>query len=209
MSETVKTGPTAGGTAGRTNVRARRVARLAAVQALYQVHLSGATSAAVLADFEPHRLAQDQEGIDLAEADRDFLRELVEGVLAEETALDDMLTAVLAEDWPVERLEILLRVILRAGTFELAYREDIPPRVTITEYVPDQRVVYEAVGSAGTIRHSFALAPADGGVQVTKGCDVVQAKFPFSIFAPIVTTFLTPGNLQGDLQRIKEKIEGA
>ncbi len=135
MSETVNTGPTAGGTAGRTNVRARRVARLAAVQALYQIHLSGATSAAVLEDFEPHRLAQDQEGIDLAEADRDFLRELVEGVITEETALDDMLTAVLAEDWPVERLEILLRVILRAGTFELAYREDIPPRVTITEYV--------------------------------------------------------------------------
>ncbi len=81
--------------------------------------------------------------------------------------------------------------------------------VTITEYVPDQRIVYESEGSAGTIRHSFDLAPADGGVQVTKGFDVVQAKFPFSIFAPIVTAFLTPGNLQGDLQRIKEKIEGA
>ena len=135
MSGTAHTGLAAGGTASRTNVRARRVARLAAVQALYQMHLSAATTEAVLEDFEPQWLAQDLEGVDLADADREFLRQLVEGVASEEAALDDMLTAVLAEDWPVERLEILLRVILRAGAFELAYREDIPPRVTITEYV--------------------------------------------------------------------------
>lgn len=135
MTGKAKTGTATGGKDGRTKVQARRGARLAAVQALYQIHLSGATPEAVLGDFGPHRLAQDQEGIDLADADPVLLRELVEGVVAEETALDDMLTAVLAEDWPVERLEILLRVILRAGAFELAYKEDIPPRVTIKEYV--------------------------------------------------------------------------
>ena len=81
--------------------------------------------------------------------------------------------------------------------------------VTITEYVTDQRIVYEAEGNAGTIRHSFDLAPVDRGVQVTKGFDIVQAKFPFSIFAPIVKAFATPRELQGDLQRINEKIEGA
>ena len=81
--------------------------------------------------------------------------------------------------------------------------------VTITEYISDRHIVYEAEGNAGTIRHSFDLAPADGGVQVTKGFDIVQAKFPFSIFAPIVKAFITPRELQGDLQRIKKKIEGA
>ena len=81
--------------------------------------------------------------------------------------------------------------------------------VTITEYVADRHIVYESEGNAGTIRHSFDLAPADGGVQVTKGFDVVQAKFPFSIFAPVVKAFITPGELQGDLERIKKKIEAA
>ena len=81
--------------------------------------------------------------------------------------------------------------------------------VTITEYVADQRIVYESEGKAGTIRHSFALAPVDGGVQVTKSFEVMQAKFPFMIFAPLVTAFSASGNLRGDLQRIKEKIEAA
>jgi N utilization substance protein B len=60
---------------------------------------------------------------------------LVKGVAAEAASLDDMLAAVLAEDWPVERLETLLRVILRAGAYELGYRPEIPARVAITEYV--------------------------------------------------------------------------
>ncbi|MDZ4278272.1 MAG: SRPBCC family protein [Dehalococcoidia bacterium] len=80
--------------------------------------------------------------------------------------------------------------------------------VTITEYVPNQRIVYQAEGNAGVIRHSFDLTPVDGGVQVTKGLDVVQAKFPFSLFAPIVKAFIAPGGLNGDLERIKAKVEG-
>ena len=81
--------------------------------------------------------------------------------------------------------------------------------VTITEYVPNQRIVYESAGKAGLIRHSFDLAPAEGGVQVTKGFEAVQAKFPFSLFLPIVSAFVLPGALQGDLQRIKEHVEGS
>lgn len=81
--------------------------------------------------------------------------------------------------------------------------------VTITEYEPGKRVVYEADGNAGTLRHWFEVSPADGGTQLTKGLDVVKAKFPFALFVPIVTTFIAPGGLRGDLSRIKAKLEGS
>lgn len=80
--------------------------------------------------------------------------------------------------------------------------------VTITEYVPNQRVVYEASGNAGLLRHSFEVAPADGGVRLTKSVDIVQAKFPLTLLAPLVKMFIIPGSLDGDLQRIKQRIEG-
>ena len=81
--------------------------------------------------------------------------------------------------------------------------------VTITEYVPNQRIVYQSAGNAGLIRHSFELAPAEGGVQVTKGFEPVKARFPFSVLLPIVSLFVLPGALGGDLQRIKAKVEGS
>ena len=114
---------------------ARRAARLGAVQALYQLELSGGPVETVLREFLDHRLAEEIEGVNLEAADRDLLAGLVRGVAAERAPLDDLLSAVLAEDWPVDRLETLLKVILRAGAYELGYRPDIPPRVTITEYV--------------------------------------------------------------------------
>ena len=81
--------------------------------------------------------------------------------------------------------------------------------VTIVEYVPNQRVVYESQGKAGVIRHSFDLKPADGGVQVTKSFDVVKAGFPFALFLPMARMFILPGALSGDLQRIKAKVEAS
>ena len=81
--------------------------------------------------------------------------------------------------------------------------------VAITEYVPNQRVVYESRGKAGLIRHSFELKPADGGVQVTKSFDVVKAGFPFVLFLPMARAFILPGALSADLQRIKAKVEGS
>jgi uncharacterized protein YndB with AHSA1/START domain len=79
--------------------------------------------------------------------------------------------------------------------------------ITITEYVPNQRVVYEATGNAGLVRHSFEFAPADGGTRVTKTFDTVQTKFPFTIFAPMAKMFVVPGGLKGDLERIKARLE--
>lgn len=80
--------------------------------------------------------------------------------------------------------------------------------VTITEYKPNERVVYESQGKAGHFRHSFAITPSGSGVQVAKSVDVVKAGFPFVIFQPIAKALVLPGALSKDLQRIKAKMEG-
>ena len=110
-------------------------ARLLAVQALYQRGVAGQSAAEVLREFLDHRVAEEVEGLKHAAVNRALLTELVEGVAREEGTLDDMLAAVLDEDWTIERLEILLHALLRAAAFELAERLEVPARVVISEYV--------------------------------------------------------------------------
>lgn len=81
--------------------------------------------------------------------------------------------------------------------------------VTITEYAPNERVVYEVEGSAGLFRHTFEIKPSDGGVELTKTFDPVKTKMPLTLFLPMVRMFNAPRGLRDDLQRIKEKLEGA
>ncbi len=128
---------TAKGGDRRATARARQssAARLAAVQALYQIEMAGAPAEAVLVEFLAHRLDEEVDGVRLANADRELFAGLVRGVVADLADLDDMLAAVLDADWPVERLEALLRIVLRAGTFELSERHEVPGRVVIAEYV--------------------------------------------------------------------------
>ena len=110
-------------------------ARLAAVQALYQAELTGAPVEEVLAEFLALRLGEEIDGVSLAGADRGLLDLLVRGVGKERDELDDMLAAVLDENWPVERLETLLRILLRVGALELSRRPEAPVRVVVSEYV--------------------------------------------------------------------------
>lgn len=128
-----KTGAPSG--RSRTRRTRRSLARLAAAQALYQIDLAPADPETVLREFLDGRLEEEVEGVRLAPADRTLLAELVRGVSAQHGELDDMLAAVLDEDWPVERLEILVRAVLRAGVYELAEHRDIPARVVISEYL--------------------------------------------------------------------------
>jgi uncharacterized protein YndB with AHSA1/START domain len=81
--------------------------------------------------------------------------------------------------------------------------------VTITEFTPSRRVVYESQGKAGHLRHWFEITPSGSGVEVEKGFDIVKAGFPFVLFAPVVKAFIAPGALKGDLERIKAKLEGS
>jgi N utilization substance protein B len=110
-----------------TQHSARRAARLAAVQALYQLDMNDVAPAVVIAEFVGHRLEQ--------HADQPLFSDLVGQVAARVVEIDDLIGAALVEGWKVERLETVLRAILRAGAYEILARPDIPPRVTISEYV--------------------------------------------------------------------------
>lgn len=112
----------------------RSAARLAAVQALYQMEISGAGIADVLVEFEKHWIGQEIEGDTYKPAEEGFFRDVVGGVVREQRELDPMVNDALAAGWPLKRIDAILRAILRAGAYELKSRPDVPPKVTITEY---------------------------------------------------------------------------
>lgn len=114
--------------------RGRSAARLACVQALYEIDVSGASSDPVLREFLTDRWKNAGNGSAVTEPDEAFLTELVRGVCTELPRLDPQINAAL-DEWSLERLEILLRAILRAGAFELSERPDVPSKVVINEYV--------------------------------------------------------------------------
>ena len=116
--------------------RRRSVARLAAVQALYQLELNpGLGAEGVIREFVRHRLGREIDGEVYGEADAPLFGEIVRGVAVDRERLDETISAALSEEWPLARLETLLRLILEAGGWELVHRPDIPPRVAISEYV--------------------------------------------------------------------------
>lgn len=121
----------------------RRAARLGAVQALYQVEQGGGSPSAVCREFLEQRLDEEIDGQRLGAVDREFFARLLMGAAGESGDLDDMLSAVLAEDWPVERLELLLKVILRAGAFELGHWPEVPAQVVISQYVDLAHAFYD------------------------------------------------------------------
>ena len=113
----------------------RSAARLLAVQALYQIAMTGETVEHVLPEFHQHRLAEEMDGLHLGQVDRPLFDTLVSGCVSMQGDLDDMLAAVLDEDWPVERVERLLLIVLRAGAYELSTMPETPARVVISEYL--------------------------------------------------------------------------
>jgi N utilization substance protein B len=121
----------------------RGAARLAAVQALYQMDIGGATLPDVLAEFEVHRLGKELDGEQYRDADAAFFREIVGGVVRDQRQLDPAIAAALTPDWPLTRIDATLRAVLRAGAFELMTRKDVPARVVISEYVDVAKAFYE------------------------------------------------------------------
>ena len=119
---------------GRTAAK-RSIARLFAVQALYEMALSGRGAREVVADFRSQRIPEETAEHGYPVADEALFADLVLGAEHEASDIDDLLTAVLAEDWPLERLQILLRQLLRAAVFELGWCPDVPARVIMNEYI--------------------------------------------------------------------------
>jgi N utilization substance protein B len=113
----------------------RSAARLAAVQALYQMDVSAKSVTDIFAEFETFWIGREVEGIEFQPSDLGFFRDIVSGVVDNQRSIDQRVDAALAAGWPLKRVEAVLRAILRAGTFELMYRKDVPARVVITEYV--------------------------------------------------------------------------
>lgn len=119
----------------RASGRRRSVARLAAVQALYQLEADReADPRSVVGEFIRHRFGQEIEGDRLAEADPELFTDIVCGVSRDRERLDTEISAALTEGWPLPRLDSVLRAILRAGAYELVHRRDVPPRVALSEY---------------------------------------------------------------------------
>jgi transcription antitermination protein NusB len=113
----------------------RGAARLAAVQALYQMDLAGTGLNEIMAEFESHWLGGEVEGDQYRPAEAAFFRDIVGGVVREQIRLDPQIDTALSRGWPLKRIEAILRAVLRAGAYELACRPDVPARVVIAEYV--------------------------------------------------------------------------
>lgn len=113
----------------------RSNARLAAVQALYQMEIAAKGLNEVFAEFESFWMGREIEGDQYKPAEGKLFRTLVEGVLAEQVAIDRKVDQLLADGWPLKRIEAIMRAVLRVGAFELIYRSETPVRVAISEYV--------------------------------------------------------------------------
>lgn len=125
----------------------RGAARLAAVQALYQMDLTSQKLLEVIAEFENFRLGKEVDS-DVGpetyrEADPAWFRAILSGVVAEQKRIDPIIQKVLPPDWPLARIETLLRSIMRAGVWELLAKKDVPAKVIINEYLDVTKAFFE------------------------------------------------------------------
>lgn len=128
----------------KSRSQARSAARLAAVQALYQIDMEGTPLASLLDEFHRHRLGAEIEGDQYAQAEVAFFDDVVKGVDARRDEIDELLSGKLAEGWRLERLDKTMLQILRAGAWELLARADIPTATVISEYVDVAHAFFEA-----------------------------------------------------------------
>ena len=124
--------------------KSRSAARLAAVQALYQRQMEGTPLAKLLDEFHQHRLGREIEDAQYAEAEVDFFDDVVSGTIARQDEIDALLTERLAEGWNLARLDKTMLQILRAGSYELLARADIPTGTAISEYVDVAHAFFDA-----------------------------------------------------------------
>ena len=114
---------------------AKSAARLGAVQALYQMDIAATDVGETLAQFSSRSTGENFDNGDCGEADYGHLREVVEGSVREQAVLDPVLDKVLDKEWPLHRLDVTVRAILRAASFELCFMDKVPAKVAIKEYV--------------------------------------------------------------------------
>lgn len=138
----------------------RSAARLAAVQALYQMDLAGKGLNEVFAEFETYWIGREIEGDKYKPAETKLFRRIVKGVLAQQVPLDRQVDGTLAETWPLKRIETIMRAILRAGAYELLHAPDVPVKVVVSEYVDIASAFVDAeeVGMINAVLDKIARA---------------------------------------------------
>ncbi|MCR4269401.1 transcription antitermination factor NusB [Nitratireductor sp. ZSWI3] len=120
----------------------RGAARLAAVQALYQMDVAGTGLLETTAEYELFRLGKEIDGELYRDADSQWFRAILAGVVEDQKVIDPVIRQALTDDWPLSRLDSTLRAILRAGVYELTRRRDVPVAVIVSEYVDIAKAFY-------------------------------------------------------------------
>ncbi len=163
--------------------KARSMARLAAIQALYQMDMTAIDLNDVILEFEQHRFGEQPEeaaeGESVSDAERAFFSDLTRGVVREQRVIDPLIDQRLAAGWRLARIDSILRAILRAGAYEILLRKDVPPRVSINEYVDIAHAFFEGEEPkvvngvldriAKEVRPEELARPADADEQPTAG----------------------------------------
>ena len=129
--------------ANKGQISLRSSARLAAVQALYQMDVAQTDLSDVIAEFSDDRLRKDPEGNTLALEDFEFFKDLLAGVVNSQRTIDPMLNEQLADGWQLTRIDTILRAILRSAVYELLKRSDVPAKVVISEYIDVAHAFFE------------------------------------------------------------------
>ncbi len=136
-------GKSAGKNAGKAASLSRSRARLAAVQALYQMDLAETDLGAVLEEFSANPLVDEAEGDGLGKPDVEHMTRVLKGVVARQRDIDPLIDKQLATGWRLVRIDSIVRAILRAAAFELMELADVPARVVISEYVEVAHAFFE------------------------------------------------------------------
>ena len=116
------------------NPKLRRVSRVSAVQALYQMDVSGAPHKVVVREFLDHRFGYDDEP-GMVHADEPYFEDIMTGVVTNQVDIDAAIENRLTDKWPLRRLDATLRALLRSATYEIMRRPDVPALVIINEYM--------------------------------------------------------------------------
>lgn len=147
----------------------RGAARLAAVQALYQMDVSGSGLAETVAEYENHRLGREVDGEQYLAADAGWFRTIVAGVVAGQKKIDPAIQEALPPEWPLARLDMLLLAVLRAAVFELTQRRDVPARVVVNEYLDVAKAFFasEETGLVNRVLDRIGRAERPGELSET------------------------------------------
>jgi len=143
----------------------RGVARLLAVQALYQMDIAGTGVLETAGEYENFRLNKEIDGIQYLAADPQWFRAVIAGVVEEQKLLDPMIRSALPGAWPLSRLDSTLRAVLRAGLWELNNRKDVPVAVIVSEYIDIAKAFFDGeepkITNAVLDRLAYKLRPEE------------------------------------------------